>query len=255
MVNLLFLNSILAASSLSTINPVLVTEMSHQDGVIAINFPLRGVWISPHTPGTKVPSHGTSSFGESYAIDFVMIQDNDPLRKPYKKSLIKYFFGGLSLSDFYGWGQTVFSPVDGEVVSVVNSIDERNPVNIIDDLVNMVKVTRDYTDRGGSPSLVAGNYVLIKHSENVYVLLAHLKKGSVAVKIGQKILANQPIGQLGHSGNSTMPHLHMQLMNSGDFERAEGLPFVFKKYEVKRNGGWVEVQNSVPTVDDIVRYK
>lgn len=34
---------------------------------IAVDFPLRGEWIVPQTPGTKIPSHGTDMFGERYA--------------------------------------------------------------------------------------------------------------------------------------------------------------------------------------------
>ena len=63
------------------------------------------------------------------------------------------------------------------------------------------------------------------------------------------------IGQLGHSGNSTMPHLHMQFMNSKDYKVAEGLPFVFESYEVKRDNKWVKVYKSVPKVQDIIRYE
>jgi murein DD-endopeptidase MepM/ murein hydrolase activator NlpD len=81
-----------------------------------------------------------------------------------------------------------------------------------------------------------------------------MKKGSIIVKPGQNVHANQLLGQLGHSGNSTMPHLHMQFMNSQDFKVAEGVPFVFRKYEVKRNGKWETIYGSVPTVKDTIKY-
>lgn len=242
-------------SNLGSINSVSDSGIYHRDNnIITVDFPLRGIWIAPNTPGTKVPSHGTSSFGESYAIDFVMIRDNDIFKKPYGESFIRYLFQGLALSDFYGWGQTIYSPIDGEVVSVVDSIEERNPVRILNDIANMVKVTKNYIQNNDSPEKVAGNYILIQHSTDLYVLLAHLKKGSIIVKSGQKIHTNQPLGQLGHSGNSTMPHLHMQFMNSKDFKTAKGIPFVFKKYEVKHDGKWEEVHNSIPTVKNIIRY-
>lgn len=256
MLIVLLLSSFLMVSNIRPINLVSIPNqnMNNQNKITTVDFPLRGIWITPHTPGTKVPSHGTSNFGESYAIDFVMIKDDDPLKKPYKNSLFKYLFQGLALSDFYGWGQTVYSPIDGEVVSVVDSVEERNPVRILSDIANMIKVTNDYTKYGAPPESIAGNYVLIKHSDDIYVLLAHLKEGSIIVKPGQKVNANQPLGQLGHSGNSTMPHLHMQFMNNSDFKVAEGVPFVFRKYEVKRNGKWEIVYDSVPTVRDVIRY-
>lgn len=254
MLNTLLFISFLTTSNPDTAHSALVKDLHYQNKIIAVDFPLRGIWITPNTPATKVPSHGTSSFGESYAVDFVMIPDNDPLKKPYRKSFFRYLFQGLDLSDFYGWGQTIYSPIKGEVVTVVDSVKERNPVRIVDDIANMFKVTRDFTRHNASPDSVAGNYVLIKHSDDLFVLLAHLKKGSIMVKSGQKIQAGQPLGQLGHSGNSTMPHLHMQFMDSNDFATAEGIPFVLRKYEVKRKGRWVTVYNSLPTVNDVVRY-
>jgi len=202
--------------------------------MIIVSFPLQGIYISPNTPGSKVPSHGTADFGEAYAIDFVMIKDNDKLKKPYRKSFFEYFFKGLQLDDFYGWGQTVYSPVSGEVVEVENGIEERNPVNIFNDYKNTIKVTKDYIKNGASPKIITGNYVMIKVNENSFALLAHLKKGSVNVLVGQKIEVCDVIGELGHSGNSTMPHLHMQFMNSKDYKIAKGLPFVFESYEVKQ---------------------
>ncbi len=31
---------------------------------IIVEFPLRGQWLSPNTPGTKVPGHGTNQLGK-----------------------------------------------------------------------------------------------------------------------------------------------------------------------------------------------
>ena len=50
------------------------------------------------------------------------------------------------------------------------------------------------------------------------------------------------IGELGHSGNSTMPHLHMQFMNCRDYRVAKGIPFVIKEYEIKDGKNWISVK-------------
>ena len=33
---------------------------------IIVEFPLRGEWNSPNTPGSKIPSHGTNQLGTRY---------------------------------------------------------------------------------------------------------------------------------------------------------------------------------------------
>lgn len=43
---------------------------------IVVAFPLRGEWLAPNTPGTKIPSHGTNQLGTRYAFDFVQVDWN-----------------------------------------------------------------------------------------------------------------------------------------------------------------------------------
>lgn len=100
---------------------------------------------------------------------------------------------------------------------------------------------------------IAGNYVLLKCSERVYALFAHLQPGSIRVSPGQRVSRLQALGKVGHSGNSMMPHLHMQFMDSADFRTAKGLPFAFRSYETLRKGVWTEVRDSVPTKAELLR--
>lgn len=225
-----------------------------QAASISIDFPLEGEWITPNTPGSKIPSHGTTEFGESHAIDFVMVNTRANKNKPYRKRFAEYLFFGLPLEDFYGWGQDVHCAVEGEVVSVENSVVERNPVSVLHDLIYMVRETRKFKIGKGTVQSIAGNYVLMKCCDGVYALYAHLKTGSVVVEPGQKVSRGQVIGKLGHSGNSTMPHLHFQLMDSPEFHEAHGLPFRIREYQVLEKGVWKTVQNSVPTDKETIRF-
>ena len=52
---------------LITITLIIYKEEINRRSVIAemqepiiVGFPLRGEWLSPNTPGTKIPSHGTN---------------------------------------------------------------------------------------------------------------------------------------------------------------------------------------------------
>lgn len=56
-----------------------------------------------------------------------------------------------------------------------------------------------------------GNYVVIQHGENWHSYYAHLKKNSLQVKPGDKVIPGQKIASVGCSGNCTDPHLHFEL--------------------------------------------
>ena len=76
-----------------------------------------------------------------------------------------------------------------------------------------------------------GNFVVIRHAGGEHSYYAHLKQGSVRVKAGDTVKRGQPIGQVGHTGNSTEPHLHFQLTDGPDAMYSRGLPAVFKNIE------------------------
>lgn len=49
------------------------TDMIKAREPVLMEFPLRGEWLSPNTPGTKIPSHGTNRLGTGYAYDFIHV--------------------------------------------------------------------------------------------------------------------------------------------------------------------------------------
>lgn len=94
-------------------------------------------------------------------------------------------------TDFVGMmGDDVMACADGNVVFAENT------VNI-----------------GGEnvpESISYGNYVIIDHGDGLYTLYAHLRFGSVTVRAGDSVIAGDKIGEVGSTGNSTGPHLHLE---------------------------------------------
>lgn len=56
-----------------------------------------------------------------------------------------------------------------------------------------------------------GQYVTVGFGDKLICLYAHLAKGSVLVKPGDKVKLGQNIGIMGSTGNSTGKHLHFQI--------------------------------------------
>jgi len=59
-----------------------------------------------------------------------------------------------------------------------------------------------------------GNYIIIKNNEEYETLYAHLDK--INVKEGEAILQGKEIGTVGVTGNTTGPHLHLELHYKGE---------------------------------------
>jgi murein DD-endopeptidase MepM/ murein hydrolase activator NlpD len=74
---------------------------------------------------------------------------------------------------------------------------------------------------------VIGNHVVVDHGDGRYALCAHLQRGSVDVRPGQRVKSGEQIARCGNSGNSTEPHLHFQVMDRSRPAFAAGLPFRF----------------------------
>ncbi len=73
---------------------------------------------------------------------------------------------------------------------------------------------------------LAGNHVVLA-CEGVEVILAHLKQGSVAVTSGMRVNEGDVLGQVGNSGDTSQPHLHLHAERGGEpgeILNGEGVP-------------------------------
>jgi murein DD-endopeptidase MepM/ murein hydrolase activator NlpD len=222
---------------------------------IVVDFPLRGEWVAVQTPAERVPSHGTDQLGQRYAYDFLRIDRQAKGWKFYPASGLRYYIAGVPLADCYGWAEPIHAPFTGSVVAAYDGWPERNPVHLFRDLAAVLKngLVFNPTKPDGLTRL-AGNHIVLKMpGRNVFAFIAHARAGSLRVRTGDDVQAGQHIANVGHSGNSTAPHLHIQLMDCPDPLAAQGLPCSFSEYEALRDGRWLQVREGMPRKREFIR--
>ena len=220
---------------------------------VIVDFPLRGEWIAPNTPGKKVPSHGTDILGQRYAYDFVGIDPQSKGRRFYRPSPFHYLVLGVRLQDCFGWGRPIFSATSGIVVQAEDGCPERDPVHLVRDISLMFTNAKAVnTKQIADLRMLSGNYLIIEASDG-YAVYAHAQIGSIKVSTGDKVVTGQHLANVGHSGNSTAPHLHFHLMDHLDPWKAQGILCCFRDYEVFLAGAWHLVQNGIPNATDRIR--
>jgi murein DD-endopeptidase MepM/ murein hydrolase activator NlpD len=75
----------------------------------------------------------------------------------------------------------------------------------------VVMEVEDGFDGGGrdrANDLGRANFVRILHADGTMALYAHLQRGGLRVRVGQRVVMGEPIGLVGATGFATGPHLH-----------------------------------------------
>jgi murein DD-endopeptidase MepM/ murein hydrolase activator NlpD len=222
------------------------------DKAVIVDFPLRGErWVAVNTPGERIPSHGTDMLGQRFAYDLLKVDARGPGLRYHHAGILRGFFIGVRTRDCYAWGAEIHAPFDGEIVGAADGVAERGWIHPLRELIVAFKNTVTFSPARLRSLL--GNYVIMRRGD-VFAAFAHLAPGSVAVAPGQAVRNGDVLGRVGHTGNSTAPHLHFQLMDAIDPMHARGVPCAFRTYEVMRNGSWERVENGIPHKVDRIRY-
>ena len=142
--------------------------------------------------------------GETFAVDWGRVKDN------------RLFDGdGKKVEQFYGFGEDVLAVADGTIVAIHDGMPDQPPF--------VLMVPKSKADYGG-------NNVVLKIASNVFAWYAHLRDGSITVKVGDAVKAGAPIAKLGNTGPSEGPHLHLGLLDKPDPIAGRSLPFVFDSF-------------------------
>jgi hypothetical protein len=192
-------------------------------GPVLLDYPFTGRWMARNSPARRVPSHGTHQFGSTYAIDLIGVDERG-------RSAPWGLRGAVATEPperFAGFGRPVLAPVAGRVVAAHDLEVDRAAHRSLP-AGALFLLGQPGRARGG-PVAVAGNHVVVAATgDGPFVLLAHLRQGSVRVRVGERVAAGDPVGECGNSGNSVQPHLHLQATDSTDWAVARGLPIRFR---------------------------
>ena len=75
-----------------------------------------------------------------------------------------------------------------------------------------------------------GNVIVIELDSGHFVVLAHLRHGTLRVREGDRVRKGDRLALVGNSGNTTMPHLHLQVQTHLDIWDPDNrsVPFGFE---------------------------
>ena len=124
----------------------------------------------------------------------------------------QYFAYDFLRDEGDSWDQPILAPCDGMVAHVENRQEDAPPA-----------------ERRRDAKRPFGNYVSIQTPKG-YVILAHLKQGSIPVRVGDAIQAGTLVGQCGNSGDSRGAHLHLHAQNQPSMSLgvAAAVPVAFR---------------------------
>ena len=114
------------------------------------------------------------------------------------------------ISSSFGYRRYYNNKLNKYINDFHNGVDITNYANIICFFKGEVTEVRNNI-KGFSTQYSAGNYVVLKHDNNIYTKYCHMKYNSIKVKVGDILEVGSFIGERGATGNATGPHLHFSV--------------------------------------------
>jgi len=188
-----------------------------------LSLPFAGKWLVVWGGDTKELNQHHDVSNQRFAFDFLGVGPDGKTRK----------VAAVENEDYYAFGREILAPADGVVTDVITGVRDNVPGSM-------------------NPYSGLGNAVFIQHSQYEVSVLAHLKRGSIKVKAGDKVKAGQKIGLCGNSGNSSEPHLHYHLQNTPIIQDGTGIKCYYQKVIVLENGKKKSMTDYSPVKGDII---
>ena len=169
--------------------------------VVRIAPPFEGEWLVLQGGQSPLQSHHLAAYNQRFALDLVRLENG------------WIAAGGSGNASYHSWEQPLLSPADGTVVFARGDMQDAEGLGGV-------------TDRED----VAGNVVVIELDTGHFVVLAHLRHATLRVGEGDRVRKGDPLALVGNSGNTTMPHLHLQVQTHPDIWDPDNrsVPFGFE---------------------------
>lgn len=210
--------SLIFTISFSFFSYTFISSYHYDDVAVELQFPLRNGAYSIFQGG-----NGENSTLMNYHYTFPIFQQSkvhDSMQYAVdieKVNILGTTRRGLFLDDpskfnnYEIFGEIIYSPVDGVVVSVEDTSADVSP----------------------GANNAKGNSIVIKTKDDLYITLLHLKSKSILIKVGDELEKGQPIAEVGTSGTG-FPHLHIHASKRSPW--GIGVPIRFDgRFVVKNN--------------------
>jgi murein DD-endopeptidase len=185
---------------------------------IVLNPPLKaGPWVALYDPA-MAGGHRTAIYAVNgrariparFAIDWVRLESDGTHARGDE----------TQVANWHGYAADVLAVADGTIVEARDDITESPSLS-----------------RGSQSPIplenVSGNFVCLALGGEQYAFYEHLKPGSLRVRAGERVRSGQVLGSLGNSGGSSSgPHLHFHVADAPSELASEGLPYVFRRFDV-----------------------
>ena len=174
----------------------------HQPSAVPFRLPLDGPVTVAWGGHTIAVNYYAQIPDQRWAYDFLITEKGGSFRS-----------NGTCPEDYLVHGQPVLAPADGVAVEVRDT----EP----DEVIGHWQIRR-----------ATGNHVILQVAPREFLFIAHLQRGSIHVRPGERVRAGQTIGRVGNSGNASEPHVHVHLQDTPTPYLAEGIPMYFHNYRV-----------------------
>ncbi|PWJ55811.1 Peptidase family M23 [Quadrisphaera granulorum] len=170
-------------------------------------------------------STGAGSYGRAHAVGLVLdvaVPDPAAVPVPGRRAALARRVGLLPVGDAATFGEPVLAPADATVLRVVDG--SRDHACRQGHLARFAGGLLDAVRELVGARAVFGNHVVLDCGAGRYAVMPHLRRGSVRVSRGDRVLPGQVVGAAGCSGAVAEPQVQLVLVDTPRLRLAAGVP-------------------------------